>query len=219
MGGKVAAKAAIKPVEEEPATDYGRVEPPNWDTVGIVGGGPSLIDFDFERLRGATILAVKGSLFSIPWADAGFGMDMIRYGEWRDRLAGLPTRVYWAAHDGQLDPAPPRNVTFLHRREGRAVSDDPGVVYSGGTSGFGALQIALLKRAKRIVLFGFDYGGAGESDPRRARSWLIWAEQFRVFVPYLTAAGVNIVNACPHSAIPCFQKATLDDGVRALTRP
>ena len=41
-------------------------------------GGPSLIDFDFEQLRGATILAVKGSIFNIPWADAGFGMDMVR---------------------------------------------------------------------------------------------------------------------------------------------
>ena len=222
MAGKTARQATATKQDEpepEPAGGYGKVEPPYWGTVGIVVGGPSLIDFDFEQLRGATILAVKGSIFSIPWADAGFGMDMTRFAEWRERLAVVPPRVYWAAHDGQIDPAASSNITFLRRRDGRDVSTDPGEVYGGGTSGFGAVQIALLKRAKRIVLFGFDYGGAGEPDPRRALNWKIWAEHFRVFVPHMTAAGVHVINACPHSAISCFQKASLADGVRALTRP
>ena len=205
MAGSTAKRPAIKLVEpqDEPAAVYGRVEPPYWGTVAIVGGGPSLIDFDYERLRGATVLAVKRAIFNIPWADAGFGL-----GDWPDKLASVSSRIYWAVPDGRRTPAP-ENMTLLRRRDGQDVSDDPGEVYGGGTSGFGAFQIALHKRAKRIVLFGFDY----EGDDRK---WKIWAEHFRVYVPHLTASGASVVNACPWSAISCFQKATLDDGVAAL---
>jgi hypothetical protein len=231
MAVKAAARQAapaIKLVEQdEPPVGYGRVEPPYWDTVAIIGGGPSLIDFDFERLRGATVLAVKGSIFDIPWADAGFGLDMARYNEWRDKLATVPSRIYWAVPEDQLTrtgPPPSRNITFLRRRDGRAISTNPGEVYDGGTSGFAAFQIALHKRAKRIVLIGFDYDGgivaAGDKrGAQKAANWKIWAEHFGVYVPHLKALGVSVVNACPHSAISCFQKMTLDDGVRALTRP
>ena len=205
------------------AGGYGKVEPPHWGTVAIVGGGPSIIDFDFERLRGATVLAVKGSIFSIPWADAGFGHDLARYNEWRDRLAALPCRVYWAVHEDQLHRAhPAENVTFLRRRDGGGFGSDEGAVYDGGTSGFGAFQIALHKRAKRIVLFGFDYDGSNEdvaTDKRAAQhaaNWKKWAEHFRAFVPHLRDSGVSVVNACPHSAITCFQKVELEDGVAAL---
>ena len=54
---------------------YGKIGKPFWDDkpVAVVAGGPSLVDFDFEQLRGAHVLAVKGSMFDIPWADAGFG--------------------------------------------------------------------------------------------------------------------------------------------------
>jgi hypothetical protein len=219
MAGRARAPE-IKPVEtkqetiSEPTGSYGKVDPPHWGTVAIIGGGPSLNDFDFEQLRGATVLAVKRNIFNIPWADAGFGL-----GEQPDKLASVTSRVYWAVSDDQPLSAP-ANVTLLRRLDGRDVSTDPGAVYAGGTSGFGALQIALHKKAKQIVLFGFDYNGGGEEpDRKRAANWRIWAEHFRVFVPYLTGAGVGIVNACPHSAISCFQKVALEDGVRALNRP
>lgn len=220
-----AKRPAIKLVEKpepeaEPAGGYGKVEPPYWGTVAIVGGGPSLIDFDYERLRGATVLAVKGAMFSIPWADAGFG-----FGEMPAKVAAAQGRVYWAVDEGQQAPA---NVTMLRRLDGADVGDDPGAVHDGGTSGFGAFQIAMHKRATRIVLFGFDYDGEvgrnlgeGTADYHRRRekdltNWNVRAERFRVFVPRLAAAGVSVINACPTSAISCFQKATVEDGVSAL---
>ena len=40
---------------------YGKIKQPFWDDkpVAVVGGGPSLSDFDFEQLRGAHVLAIK----------------------------------------------------------------------------------------------------------------------------------------------------------------
>jgi hypothetical protein len=214
---------------------YGKVSEPFWDDkpVAIVAGGPSLTGFDFERLRGAHVLAVKGSIFDIPWADAGFGLDMPRYMEWRDKLANVQARVYWAVPVEQIDktgPPPSHNVTFVRRLDGEAISDDPGEIYGGGTSGFGAVQIAFHKRAKDIVLFGFDYDGAyghmAHNRPFRhndqhylrkraqsAANWLSWAEHFQQFIPHIVENNIRIINACPGSAIQCFQKMSLEDGV------
>jgi hypothetical protein len=197
---------------------YGKIIKPFWDDkpVAVIGGGPSLIDFDFEKLRGAHVLAVKGSIFSIPWADAGFGLDYCR-----DKIANVQSRIYWAVRDDQSDPPPAKNITFLKRIDGHDLSDDPGVIYSGGTSGFGAMQVCIHKRAKQIVLFGFDYDGSSNAptDKKRARTaanWESWAEHFAVYVPYLTQHGIHVVNACPTSAIRCFQKVALVDGIRMV---
>lgn len=186
---------------------YGKINKPFWDDkpVAVIGGGSSLIDFDFEKLRGAHVLAVKNSIFDIPWADAGFGLD---FNGCRDKLADVQSRIYWAVRDDQPDPPSSKNITLLKRLDGQQVSDDPGVIYDGGTSGFGALQICIHKRAKQIVLFGFDYDGSAASG-----KWAAWAEHFSVYVPYFTKHGINVVNACPASAIRFFQKVALRDGV------
>lgn len=200
---------------------YGRINKPFWDDkpVAVIGGGPSLIDFDFERLRGAHVLAVKSSIFDIPWADAGFGLDYCR-----DKLATVQSRIYWAVREDQLEPPPSRNITFLKRLPGQNLSDDPSVIYGGGTSGFGALQVCIHKHAKQIVLFGFDYAssapnGVGQEKKRaqNAANWSAWAEHFSVYVPYLSQHGISVVNACPSSAIRCFQKVAMQDAIALCT--
>ena len=216
---KTAAPPAAEPM---PIQSFGKVVSPYWDDkpVAIVGGGPSLTGFDYEQLRGAHVLAVGRAILAIPWADAGFGL-----GEMPEQLDAVPMRVYWAVPDEERPP-PSRNITFLHRLDGHVLSEDPGSV-SGKTSGFGAVQVAIHKRAKRIVLFGFDYDGSnggphsGEGSAayqrRRVRdieSWRTWAEHFRVFVQRLQETMV--VNACPTSNIACFQKVHVEDGVRML---
>jgi hypothetical protein len=202
---------------------YGKVAQPYWDDrpVAVIGGGPSLHDFDFEQLRGAHVLAVKNAIVNIPWADAGFGLHMAWYREWREKLAVMRTRIYWAVSPDQLDPdeLPTKNITLLRRLDGLGVARNPGEIFGGGTSGFGALQVCIHKRAREIVLFGFDYDGTykngGSTDKRRAQNvehWAEWAEHFSAYVPYLSKHGIHVTNACPSSAIRCFQKVALRDG-------
>ena len=212
---------------------YGKIGKPFWDDkpVAVIAGGPSLKGFDFEMLRGCHVLAVKGSIFDIPWADAGFGLDMPRYMEWRDKLANVQSRVYWAVPEDQLTktgPPPSKNVTFLKRLDGENLSDNPGEIYGGGTSGFGSIQVCIHKRAKKIVLFGFDYEAHAYGDVadfrhndqhyvrRRAQNyanWEAWARHFSVYIPYFRDKGIVVLNACPSSQVSCFQKVTLQDGV------
>lgn len=181
---------------------FGKVSKPYWDDrpVAVIGGGPSFRDFDPEMLRGAHVLAVKSAIQTVPWADACFGVG--DFSGWRDKLEGAQARVYWVA---ETPEQPTKNVTFLKRLDGAGLSNDPSEVYSGGSSGFGAMQICIHKRAKEIVLFGFDYD-----------QWPKWAEQFEVFSRYFTDHGVSVLNASPTSAIRCFQKVTVGDGAARL---
>jgi hypothetical protein len=105
------------------------------------------------------VVAVKGAMFNVSKADCGFGLDIPRYLEWQGMFNRVPFVIYWATPTIKLlGPGPHANqVRFLRRLDTTALSDDPHTVYSGGSSGFGALNIAWLKRAKRIVLLGFEY--------------------------------------------------------------
>jgi hypothetical protein len=184
---------------------FGRISKPFWDDkpVAIIGGGPSLADFDLEKLRGAHVLAINSAILDIPWADAGFGV-----GVWPDELSNTQGRVYWAMPEDQaIEPPPPaRNITLLKQRPGLQVSDDPSAVY-GSTSEFAAMQICIHKRARQIVLFGFDFEG---------EHWAKRANHFSALVPYLTEHRIGVVNASAKSTITCFQKVALQDAVAIL---
>jgi hypothetical protein len=194
--------------------------------VAIVGNGPSLRGFDYERLRGGFhVLAVKGAIFNVPWADAGFGLDIPRYVGWRGMLGAVTMPVYWATPrmdmlgDGPHAPC----VRFLRRIDLTDLSDDPAAVFSGGTSGFGALNLAWLKRAKRIVLLGFEYNGDAERHadtrayiaPREQKEWQwqLWAANFGKVRRRIEIAGVKVINAAPESRITAFARMSIDEAL------
>lgn len=111
----------------------------------------------------------------------------------------------------------------------------PGAIYlragadviDGGTSGHAALQLAVLKRSRRIVLLGFDYGFegrrshyhdayAGQGAGADAETWQRWAENFDVIAPMIRARGVEVINASPASRIGCFPKCSIEDALHAV---
>jgi hypothetical protein len=193
----------------------------------IVAGGRSLAGFDFDQMRrdDVRVMAVKGSIFDLPWAACGFGLDTPRYEEWRERLAAEVTMpVYWAVPEpgaATMIAQKPACVRFVKRHPGVGLSRSPGEVYSGGSSGFGSLgMVYALGPPRGVILLGFDYRGEEKDGPVhhneqhyiRPRkhsngNWATWAAAFNVIAPRLKAAGVRVVNAFPESAINCFEKA------------
>lgn len=223
---------------------YSEVKSPWWDDrpVAIVAGGPSLRGFDWERLRGYHVLAVKGSIFDIPWADAGFGLDMPRFEEWHEKLAAVTMPVYWAVPVEQsiITSRPSPNMIFLKRLIGDGVSFDPTMIYGGGTSGYGSVQIAMLKHAKRIMLYGFDFNPTvtgihaynnraltgfrhndkhyGKRRMQNFANWQQWAKNFDAFREPCALRGIEIVNASPTSGIPTFKRVTHEESFEIMRR-
>lgn len=209
------------------------IGPPWWDDkpLAIVGAGPSLRGFDFARLDipGVRVLAVKEKIFDLPFAQAVFGLDRPWISRQADRLRELKCEVYLAPTGDLRNCADVENATYLQLKRYGRFSDALGILESGGNSGFAAVNLAYLKRAKRIVLFGFDYTerGGHHDKPEQyswyragqnARYWQSWGENFTECLPQLKKAGVEIVNASPISTVSAFPKVSIDAGLQHLAR-
>lgn len=207
---------------------YGFVGKPWWDRLPtvIVAEGPSSKGFDYSQLKDkAHILAVKAAMFHIPFADAGFGVDIPRYKEWESRFSSLSFPVYWGT-DALHVLKTRENVTFLERTHKQDLAKEPDMIAVGCSSGYAAINLAVHKRAKLIYLIGYDYkldqGKHVHPEEYRlprnqsAIHWQAWADRFNVLGKELKALDIQVFNASPNSAISAFPKITLEALVEDL---
>lgn len=198
---------------------FAEVSEPWWDDrpLLIVGGGPSLAGRDLSRLRErGRVLGINRVPADTP-CDACFSIDRTFIEQWADRMAEWATaglEVY-AAVGSDYDGPIALGVRYLERVQGSALSTDPRRVTNGLNSGYGAINVATLKRAADIVLLGFDLHTTGRTEPAHwhagypwhARSAEIyfdrWAKRFEEIANSLPP-GTRIRNANPRSAIRCF---------------
>jgi hypothetical protein len=191
---------------------------PDWGEVCLVGGGPSLRGFPFERLKGRTVVAINDAMLYLPWAAAVFSIDL-RWMENRvAELAGFAGEKYLAIPEGHPG-FPVLGATWLRRLPRYGFSDDPEAIVCAGNGGYGALNLAYLKGARTIYLLGYDFchssvrwhrgydwQGAGND-----RMYDKWAKRFIDALPYLKAKGVCVYNASLGSRITAFPKISLED--------
>jgi hypothetical protein len=104
--------------------------------------------------------------------------------------------------------------------------DRLGVIGGGGNSGFQALNLAVQFGARRIILIGFDMSDAGGVHWYGRNNWQMannpnssnfmrWTAAFDRAAPVLEQAGVEVVNAAPHSALRCFKRTSVADALKA----
>lgn len=189
-------------------------------TVFIIGGGPSLAGFDFERLRGrGIILAVNDSFRSVPFADAVVSIDTVWWGNRNHLLqsfGGEKIAIVPSSCKTGLD------VTRYARDNRAAVSTDPATVCTGENSGFAAVGLALMRGARLIYLLGFDMTSAGHFHGGYewrcrygAKDYPRWSALFGVLQGEAQRRGVTVINLNPASAIKCFQFQEADNALHA----
>jgi hypothetical protein len=198
---------------------------PYWSErpVILVAGGPSLRDFDLVQLASldAWLVGVNESIFHLPRCDCGVTVDQVYIAKRGDRLkekidAGMEMVV-------ASNPMPNTiGAIYLLRRLTNKLSDNPKEIITCGTSGYGALNVAYLKRAKKILLLGYDYSYDGShyyddyewhKPPKRADCWNFWARYYESTRAQLDKAKITVFNASPKSAITAFQKGGLAEGL------
>jgi hypothetical protein len=205
---------------------------PWWDDkpLAIVGTGPSLKGFDFSRfnITGVRVLAVKEAIWDLPFAECVFSLDRPWINRQADLLRALAVPKVFAVEPEYGPCAEIEGALYIMRSRFAGFSDDPAVIQSGGNSGFGAVNYAYLKKAKRIALFGFDYTDKGGEHycPERyhwyapgqnARYWHNWGDNFIDCKAQLKAAGIAVMNASPISTVVAFEKCSIEDGLKWLT--
>jgi hypothetical protein len=156
-------------------------------TVYIIGGGYSLKDFDFEKIKYEATIAVNKSAIYVPNLDYFITMDFTALKKIPPLKESKTTRIFVANF----------NKPYLQEKNGQIIDTRFGLVYtlqdfdmiikskrepgfgftfkefrSGNNSGFCALQLAYLLGYDEIYLLGIDlnieeethfHGGYGES--------------------------------------------------------
>lgn len=184
-----------------------------WDEVFCVAGGPSLVGWDLSKLEGRTVVAVNDAVRHLPKATAAFSADR----NWAMRrlsdLHGFQGQRYLAVGYEHAD----NWIRNLYRARGDGLSINPDTV-NVCSSGYGALNLAFLKGAKRIFLLGYDYTQGGQhwypeqgTYALNGRFFNQWADKYATMLPQLREAGVQVVNANPASRISCFPKVSLSE--------
>lgn len=211
-------------------TQYWRA-PREWEgeTVFILGGGPSLRGFSADALSGRRTIAVNNAWELKSDADVMYFCDSsfwLRKKPKAEALAGYATNGdavkahfrgrYIVSISDIRDPA----VKHLRNAGKSGLSLLPDRLFHLTNSGAQAMNLAVLFGASRIVLLGFDMRTDGDRTHWHEGHGRPAAEVnhhcAKVFLPHflklvepLAAAGVEVLNATPGSALTCWPHVPL----------
>jgi len=180
----------------------------------VIGGGPSLIGFDWELLRGENCIAVNRACETVPWADVLFSMDTRFYSWFVEQAKAF--EGYLVHHRGSAARVP----EVLHDRiievsvaGEQVITDDlKQGLGSGANSGYGAMNLALLLGANPVYLLGFDLNPTKEQKQQwwhdgypvnNVRPWIQFRHNFEFAAKHLIPEG-RVLNASVTSSIKGF---------------
>lgn len=191
------------------------------ESVFIIGGGPSLRNFQSRQLEGRRVIVTNEAFSLYPSADALVFVDIgwwqRRVGAVREVFEGL---IIGRGPYGSMYRASGKmiNVAF---RSGDEWSEDTRML-AGKNSGLAAMNAAYLMGAERVFLLGFDlraiqgrnnYHHLHDDASQRAAQ----NRYLNLFIPEFVKAskriahlGWEVWNLTPGTALKCFPERTIE---------
>lgn len=191
------------------------------EDVFVLGGGPSLRNFDATLLEGREVIVTNEAFLLAPWARALVFVDFHwwsrRMPEVQETFGGLligrgPYRDAYRRH----------GVTNLAYRSGEVFSQDPRLL-GGRNSGLAAVNAAWLMGASRIFLLGFDMASSpdgrnnfhnlyedGPKAPAHRYVGIFLPEFDKAAKRLETIGGGVVINLTEGSALTSFPERSLD---------
>ena len=199
----------------------------------VIGGGPSLRGFDFNRLKGqGRIIACNKAFLDVPFADVMIAMDQDIY---RWIHSGVLTKnpadkheilkkfrnfsgvkVWIETGNHRLD-----GVHYVHTyRLPRVTKRFTEGIYTGNNTGLGALMAAITFGCNPIYLLGIDGKHEGKRThyhggyPGRIQVPITakkFVHHFEYAAKSIKQSGARVINLNPRSAVRCFKFSTIDE--------
>lgn len=165
-------------------------------TWAVLATGPSMsLEVARSVMHRCAVVVVSDAYKLAPWADAMVSAD----------------RAWWLANPEAQEMKCPKYCGFAIDAP-RGVQKFDGAI-SGSNSGLLGIKVAISKGAKRVLLLGFDMGGAhyfGEHKPplknTKPQRFEVFKDQFRKFKP----KGVEIYNCTPGSRLNAYPMKELN---------
>ena len=206
------------------------VPPPYWDDrpLYIIGGGSSITDFDFDKLRplGRLLGCNRSAFYARTDALVTLDQNWVR----NDRVEiqrfvdnGGEAYIALPPNHPVVGTIKGPNVHWLYRRRNPGLPKNPCDLY-GTNTGYAALCLAWVKRAQDVAMLGYDmgygadrqthcHGGYNWHNKRGDRFMANWARDFSLAAAQFDNAGVRVVNFIgePRSRVEAFQVSSLED--------
>ncbi len=196
----------------------------------IVGGGPSLEDFNWSLLKGRRVIGINRVyekfdptiIFSMDTRFLRWIMDA-KYGhEAVDAfLRSKAYKVWLCTYNCKL----PEDIFILRvwKNYSQGFRAFPTIMREGighgNNSGYGALNLAVCLGASPIYLLGFDMKYAdgkthwhkGHPVPHRANTVQRFKQYFKMAAIKTKKMGIEVINLDPASALPYFPKKSFSE--------
>lgn len=199
---------------------------PEWkgETVFIIGGGTSVCRQNVSRLEGRKVIAVNSSYEVAPFAQFLFFGDNRWWEEHRQRPALVAFKGRLVTVSGAATGDRLLKLKRVRPDKGPGLSTKPDTLSSQKTSLQGAMNLAFLLGASRMVLLGADMrraddGRSHHHSPHKWRNkpgngtWDIQLQDLALIVEPLRKHGVEVFNTSPISRLPFWPKAPLESFV------
>jgi len=202
-------------------------------TCFLIGGGPSLKDFDFNLIKNELTIGINKSFTKFS-TTINYAMDMRFY----DMVTYAQNSTWKEAHQQWLAY---KGIKLFMRNSGKFKFDSSVYVvnnidkkvlsfdlakgiWPGNNSGFGALQLAVALGCSRIGLLGYDlkvqenqkkikthwHEGYGFEGVKSFQSKLNKFKMcFEEFSSVILQQNIEVVNLNPDSALKCFPFDTI----------
>jgi hypothetical protein len=195
-------------------------------TIAIVASGPSTKPKEVAQLHGRLpIIAIKENVDILPAPEVVYGCDRAWWANARGlpKFKGLKVTASGAVTTEYPDVRLVKVTPF--KEDDRIFITEPGVLGSGGNSGFQALNLAVQFGATRILLVGFDMNsnhdlhwfgpakGFGRSNPTEF-NFVRWRRAYDVAAVTLRQLGVEVVNASPLTSLKSFPVLTIENTLK-----
>jgi hypothetical protein len=189
------------------------------ETIYIIGGGPSLKNFNFAKLNGLKTIAINKAVFFHQTADVLYWTDSRFYTWYKNDIDNFNGLKFALKPSSQYTT----DIKILRKGIAHGLETDPGVLAHGHNSGYAAINLAYHLGANRIVLLGFDMHNTNKDThfhdgyPTRPAGNHIYIDKFlpgfNKLEKDLRGYGVTVYNASPYSQLNCFPKITLDQAL------
>lgn len=192
---------------------------PVWkgETVYIIGGGPSLKDFNWNSLIGKRTIAINKAFYNYPNADILYWTDSRFYNWYKqdiDKFKGQKYTVTPVVSNISSD------VKILKRGQKLGLEKNNDTLSHGNNSGYAALNLAYHLGVKRIILLGYDMGMEGTKShfhdgyPINPTSNQIYKSQFipslDSLAPLLKNSGIDVYNANKFSKLSAYTVISIE---------
>jgi len=197
----------------------------------IIGGGPSLTNFNFKLIENHNTIGVNKAFIKYP-CTINYSMDIDfykyisstgnhdkkRYKVWKKWQEYKGIKAFLETYSNQYNYGD--DVYTITRREDKVISLDIAQgMYGGSNSGFGAMMLAISLGANPIYLVGLDFkvnhkdrkthwhdGHPGQSIEVMEQKFDLWRYQFEEFATPIDVMGIEVINLNKTSSLESYPK-------------